>query len=200
MTILDFARGARHAAGMDPHLTTQEKLLHAARAAFWSWGYSNVSVRQIAKVAEVDVALISRYFGGKLGLFQATLAGAFDFGPVAASPEALIDQFVTLFAQAPRGKGAEVSALRMVLTNAHDEAVGALVRQEFDRVYQSHIIAVIGAPRPAALFVAAVMGISVAEKTLKLQGIDEPTSSGYADQLRHMLRAALDCQDPVQGA
>lgn len=182
---------------MDTALSTQEKLLHAARAAFWSRGYSNVSVRTIAVAAGVDVALISRYFGGKLGLFQATLAGAFDFGPVAASPDALIEHFVTLFSTAPRGPQAEVSPLRMVLTNAHDAAVGPLVQESFQQVYTSHIVEVIGAPRPAALFVAALFGISVAEKSLHLQGIGLPSSSVYADQLRHMLRAALTSPDPA---
>ena len=50
--------------------TTREKLLTAATEAFWEQGYSNTSLRQIAQIAGVDVALVSRYFGGKLKVIQ----------------------------------------------------------------------------------------------------------------------------------
>jgi AcrR family transcriptional regulator len=58
---------------------TRRALLNAATQLFWEHGYSNTSLRQIAGQAKVDVALISRYFGGKLGLFKATLATGLDW-------------------------------------------------------------------------------------------------------------------------
>ncbi|MEM6901379.1 MAG: helix-turn-helix domain-containing protein, partial [Pseudomonadota bacterium] len=58
-------------------MKTRDKLLLHARRQFWANGDSHVSLRQIASAAGVDVALISRHFGGKLGLFEATLDGAF---------------------------------------------------------------------------------------------------------------------------
>jgi len=54
---------------------TKKALLQEAQNQFWSRGYSNVSVRDISKAAGVDGALISRYFGSKLGLFETTLQG-----------------------------------------------------------------------------------------------------------------------------
>ena len=52
---------------------TKFKIFEEAKKLFWNYGYSNVSVRQIAKAAKVDVALIPRYYSSKLGLFKATL-------------------------------------------------------------------------------------------------------------------------------
>ena len=35
---------------------TKSKILKEAKKLFWNYGYSNVSVRQIAKATKVDVA------------------------------------------------------------------------------------------------------------------------------------------------
>ena len=47
---------------MNQGLSSRETLLVSAKALFWTRGYSNVSVREIAPEAGVDVALINRYF------------------------------------------------------------------------------------------------------------------------------------------
>ncbi|MEW6346221.1 MAG: TetR family transcriptional regulator [Paraburkholderia sp.] len=57
--------------------STREKILEAARECFSRRSYENVGLREIAAEAGVDAALVSRYFGGKEGLFEAVVAGAF---------------------------------------------------------------------------------------------------------------------------
>lgn len=52
---------------------TREAILEAARQRFMLESYDNVSLRDIAGDAGVDVALISRYFGGKEKLFEEVL-------------------------------------------------------------------------------------------------------------------------------
>jgi AcrR family transcriptional regulator len=42
-----------------------EKILAAARKKFAEQGYEGTSVRQIASEADVNIAMISYYFGGK---------------------------------------------------------------------------------------------------------------------------------------
>jgi AcrR family transcriptional regulator len=177
---------------MENPMTTQDKLLLNARRLFWSRGYSNVSVRQIASAAGVDVALISRYFGGQLGLFTATLDGAFEWGELAAlDKDTLVDAFLKIFAEIPRG-GDEPSAIRMILTNAHDEEVADLVRRTFQSEFHEQIAKITKSDERAALFIAVLFGVSVAEKSLHLPGIAKPDSQKYQSQLRHLMRAALD--------
>jgi AcrR family transcriptional regulator len=53
-------------------------LLEAARRRFAEDGYAATTVRDIADDAGVNVALISRYFSSKEGLFEACLAAAGD--------------------------------------------------------------------------------------------------------------------------
>lgn len=180
-------------------MTTRDRLLLNARRQFWSHGYSNVPVRQIAAAAGVDVALISRYFGGKRGLFQATLDGAFDLqGLPALDQPALVDALVQVFLNAPRGCD-EPSTMRLLLTNAHDAEVGDLVRRTFRDAFQSRITAITGSETRAALLVAVLLGLSVAEKSLHLPGIDIADPQTYEAQLRHLMTAAL-AFDPAQAA
>jgi AcrR family transcriptional regulator len=57
---------------------TRQLLLDAARSRFASDGYTATTVRHVADDAGVNVALISRYFTSKEGLFEACLVGAVD--------------------------------------------------------------------------------------------------------------------------
>jgi AcrR family transcriptional regulator len=57
---------------------TRQTLLEAARRRFAEDGYAATTVRDIADDAGVNVALISRYFTSKEGLFEACLAAAGD--------------------------------------------------------------------------------------------------------------------------
>ena len=52
---------------------SREALLEAAGALFDERGYDAATVRDIGERAGVDAALIARYFGGKEGLYLATL-------------------------------------------------------------------------------------------------------------------------------
>jgi AcrR family transcriptional regulator len=53
---------------------SRQALLEAARAVFDEVGYDRATTREIGERAEVDPALIARYFDGKEGLFLAALA------------------------------------------------------------------------------------------------------------------------------
>lgn len=171
--------------------TTQEKLLLHGRRLFWARGYSNVSVRQVASAAGVDVALISRHFGGKLGLFETTMAGAFDLSEMGdVDQDMLVDIFVRLFLETPRG-GEDPSVLRLLLTNAHDEEVGEYVRTVFQAAFHQRLVGVTGSQERAAMFISVLLGMSVVEKSLHLPGVDGPGAGCYEAQLRHMMSAAL---------
>jgi len=55
---------------------SRRALLDAGRALFDEVGYDRATTREIGERAGVDPALIARYFGGKEGLFLATIAEA----------------------------------------------------------------------------------------------------------------------------
>ncbi|MEM8571124.1 MAG: helix-turn-helix domain-containing protein [Pseudomonadota bacterium] len=170
---------------------TKAQLIEKAQFLFWSRGYSNVSLREITNLAGVDVALVSRYFGSKLGLFEATipLLPALDASQI-ADVEDLVERVVDLFASGERG-GDGPSPTAFILMNANDPEVGDLVRTAYKARWQVHLDALIGDKRRAADFSAAMLGMSIAEKALHLDGIADYRTSAYKDQLRSLLRKTI---------
>ena len=55
-----------------PATTKRDRILNAAEELFARHGYDGVTLRQIAKVADVDVALANYHFGRKQQLFEIT--------------------------------------------------------------------------------------------------------------------------------
>ncbi|SLN69191.1 Bacterial regulatory proteins, tetR family [Roseovarius albus] len=172
-------------------LTTKDILLIQGRRLFWARGYSNVSVREIARAAEVDVALISRYYGSKLKLYEATLV---DVPEIDAChfPDAqtLVDRITLIFVTANRDSS-EPSPLRLFLMNAQDAEVGEMTRACFQSKWQNPLEQIIGDAGKAAQFSAVMFGFSVAEKSLNLPGIPDHTTPEYEQRFRYLLQSAL---------
>jgi len=57
---------------------TKQAILLAAQNLFATSGYAETGVRDIATQAKVNQALIARYYGSKLGLFEAVLEFSLD--------------------------------------------------------------------------------------------------------------------------
>lgn len=168
---------------------TKKVLLHQARALFWSRGYSNVSVRDISKAANVDVALVSRYFGSKLGLFEATLV---DVPPlntkVIKNADQLIEQVANLYAAI---NGSNATATSLILQNATDPEVGAMVQELYKRTWYQSLVQILGSKVKATRFSAAVLGMSVAENALALDGMPPYQSGEYKRELVDFLKASI---------
>src|SRR3546814_17381925 len=57
---------------------TRQAILHAAQQIFAEKGFAEAGVRDITARAGVNQSLVSRYFGGKIKLFEAALDLALD--------------------------------------------------------------------------------------------------------------------------
>lgn len=57
---------------------TNQRIFEAAVSLFNTKGYSGTSVREIAKRADINIALISYYFDGKQGLLEQLMTTFFD--------------------------------------------------------------------------------------------------------------------------
>lgn len=65
---------------------TKEAILEAARMVFMNKGYDSAGTREIAERAGVNVALISRYFGSKEGLFTQAIPPTLTLAPLIEGP------------------------------------------------------------------------------------------------------------------
>lgn len=170
---------------------TKAALLQEARNQFWARGYSNVSVRDVSKAAGVDVALISRYFGSKLGLFEATLDEVPRLNTDAIkSADQLIEQVVNLFATTTRN-GSNATATSLILRNATDPEVGEMVRDLYSRTWYQSLLQILGSKTKATRFSASVLGMSIAENSLMLDGMPPQQSREYRLELTTFLRASI---------
>ncbi len=158
---------------------------------FWQRGYSNVTLRDIARVVGVDVALISRHFGGKEGLFVQTLTGAFDVLPdprimAHFGRDGLIEFVIDIFAaEAHAGVDAPPSVIEMIAMNGHDPEVGNLVTAQQRLHIHQPLAAILGSDARADLFMAVILGCCLSRSANSAVLGDEGAS-----QLRYMLQAA----------
>lgn len=88
----------------------RERLLDAGLKLFAEKGLDGVSVREIAKAANLNVSLVSYYFGGKEGLYEALLEGH------AQRLRREWAEFYTQFQQREPSKDKFVQAIRWLVT------------------------------------------------------------------------------------
>ena len=86
----------------------KSKLLHEATSLFALHGFHGVSVRDISRKANVNVSLVSRYFNGKQGLYDACILQLYEkleaqapliFPQLQHSNVSLLTQQIFTFAQ-----------------------------------------------------------------------------------------------------
>ena len=61
---------------------TAERILLAAQKVFHEKGYDGATTREIADLAGINLTLINRYFGSKLGLFEKAVLPHLDLEPL----------------------------------------------------------------------------------------------------------------------
>ena len=168
----------------------------AARRRFLEDGYHAVTMRSIAAEADVDVALLSYYFGSKKGLFGAALALSANPAELAAQllsegdletfPERALRQLMLAW-DAPESGGA---LLAMLKDAAQDEAVAALVKEALEGEIVGRLAEVLGgrhARKRAAAFAAVLAGLISTRYLFRL----EPISSMAPEELVRLFSPQL---------
>lgn len=103
---------------------TRAAILLAAQQAFSRQGFGATGVRDIAAAAGVNPALVSRYFGSKLGLFEAALSAALDVTRITNVPrEGFGRALARMFAE---GRDGAVNPLPMLAFAAADRQAQAI--------------------------------------------------------------------------
>ncbi|WP_035953333.1 TetR/AcrR family transcriptional regulator [Parafrankia sp. EUN1f] len=174
---------------------TRAAILEVARRRFLDQGYRSVSLRAIAAEAEVDVALISYFFGSKKGLFGAALgllanppellSSALQ-GDRATMPERVLRTILTTWDDPDLGGQLAVMAVALV----QEPELARLFREVLEREIVGRVADHLGgadAPQRAAAFTAQVAGTIFSRYILRL----EPIASMPADELVRYLSPGL---------
>ena len=148
---------------------TREAILDAARQLFAQKGYDGTTVRDIAAAANIDAAMVIRYFGGKDTLFARAADIDLHLPDIAALPrekigEALVRHFLSIWE-------GEASALPIALRSA---ASNALAAERLREIFASQVAPAIArlagadAPAVAGLVATQVLGLAFTRYVLKL--------------------------------
>jgi AcrR family transcriptional regulator len=179
-------------------------VLDVARRRFLSEGYQSVTLRSIAAEADVDVALLSYFFGSKKGLFGAALALPANPpevlrkalpGDPATLPERVLRALLHAWEDPQQG-----APLRVMVTAAiQDRELARLLKEVFEREMIARIAEHIGgsdAHYRAGAFIAQLAGLVFTRYVLRV----DPIATMSVDELtRHLapgLRAALQGPRP----
>jgi AcrR family transcriptional regulator len=162
---------------------SRDALLTAADALFDERGYEATTVRDIGERAGVDAALIARYFGGKEGLYLATLEQE-RRTPLPADPMRILERMLSRSER--RGIGPVPHA--MVSPTLSDE-----MRAQVQQIIRRHVVdpcaaqltqrAVPDAQLRAEILVALSIGVSLTRASATLPVLAEAS----ADELLGVL-------------
>jgi AcrR family transcriptional regulator len=174
---------------------TKRRILAAARARFAAEGYERATIRAIAADADIDAAMVMRYFGSKEGLFAAAAAFDLRLPDLAALPapergRRLAQHFMDLWAGADAGGGLAI-LLRAAATN---EAAAARVRA----IFAEQVLPMVAAVAPdmpaarAALVVSQVLGMAFCRSVLQLPALAALEPGALVASLGATLQRYLD--------
>lgn len=171
-------------------LATRMAILEAARVIFAREGFDNAGVREIAARAGVNLALISRYFGGKEGLFRAVLIQT-------AGPEDVFcgdpKEFSAKIAQLAIGDApnpAKLEDVQVLLRSAFSSGVAEVVREVIDERFYKVVAKWLGGddaiPKAMLLF-SILMGFGAVQAI----NSDAPLSPTEKAHLRQRLQRVI---------
>ncbi|MFQ6144490.1 TetR family transcriptional regulator [Streptomyces seoulensis] len=180
---------------------TRRVILDVARRRFLQDGYRAVTMRSIAAEADVDVALLSYYFGSKKGLFGAALALSANPAELLARllaedhaldtfPEQVLRQVLAAW-EGPQSGAALIGMFRNAIG---DDALGALVREALEGEIVERLADLVGgrdARRHAAAFTTVMAGLITARYVLRLEPVGSMSRQDVIRLFAPQLRLAL---------
>jgi AcrR family transcriptional regulator len=184
--------------------TTRERIILAARAAFFEHGYEAATVRAIARDAGVDHAMVNYWFGSKEGLLRAVLEMAVAPGEVvehviAQHPRDLATSLLAAALELWDRPEVAVTFRRMVRTALADADAERVVREYLGSRLAGRLEEAIGGRDARGRTAAAAAIMSGLFMTRCVLGIEPIASMSRPEVVRAMapaLRLALEHPGP----
>ncbi len=167
---------------------TKASLLDAAEALFAERGFDRTTVRDIAREAGVNQALLFRYFGSKDALFEEVIARGGRERIAATPPERLFATTLRNMLEADES-GRRNRSLETYLRSTGSDSAAAAIRRQLGMEYARALATLTDAPDAelrADLALAWLLGIGlVREITAK-----EPLASAEPDDICRLVLEA----------
>lgn len=179
-------------------VATRAAILAAAQQRFLRESYDSVGLREIAGDAGIDVALISRYFGGKEGLFREVVAdekrpNLFREARSVADLPDFLTQLVLNDEDDDRQDRMEMFIV--MLRSASSPKAGEIIRDLVHRDVLEPLTELIGEDGSAIranMLLAILMGISVLRTIMMVDSFsDDDQAAECTARFRALFQAAL---------
>ena len=176
--------------------TTREMILESARGRFLAESYDSVGMRDIARDAGVDVALVSRYFGSKEELFRLVLRGGEEAKfTLPSDADALAPFFMSMVSQ---GEDADCTyqrdKLMIMLRSAASPTAAEVIRKSFGRDVLEPLAGAIGEPNATAkamLAMAMLIGTNFLKTVLPVEPLSPEDQQHFRAELLRLFEIAL---------
>jgi AcrR family transcriptional regulator len=165
---------------------TKAALLDAASSLFAERGFDRTTVRDIAKKAGVNQALLFRYFGTKEALFEEVIAQAGRAQLASTPPERLLSASLRSMLE----PGKHNSALEIYIRSTGNDNAAAAIRTQLGQEYAQVLATLTDAPDAelrADLALAWLMGISLVREI----AAKEPLASADPDHISRLVVGAV---------
>ncbi|APZ99613.1 hypothetical protein BWQ93_14805 [Sphingopyxis sp. QXT-31] len=182
-------------------VATRAAILAAAHQRFLRESYDGVGLRDIAGDAGVDVALISRYFGGKEGLFREVVADK-EKPKIFREPKSaaeLPDFFARLVVEdADEDLEKRMEMFVIMLRSASSPKAGEVIRDLVHLDVLGPLTELIGGDQSefrATMLLSILMGIGVLRTIMMVDGFTggDEAIADCTERFRCLFAAALTC-------
>lgn len=187
---------------MNPHLdqasdrrkrdaqATRKALLVAAQSEFQRAGYEGASTRTIATEAGCNVALISRYFGSKKGLFEAVMGACFDLSPLKTLPrDEMISALVDIALEKAQMKSEFDPMVVAIRSSGSDESLD-IISNQLGNPMVEELASILGgedARQKAGVVLSIISGVFVGRVAIGAEAL----SSNADEKIRPLISSAL---------
>ncbi|NOD95398.1 TetR family transcriptional regulator [Ruegeria sp. HKCCD4884] len=169
---------------------TKDALLDAARKEFQRAGYEAASTRNIASDAGCNAALINRYFGSKIGLFEAVMEECIDLAPLhGLSPNEMVEALTDIALDKADPTGG-FDPMVVAIKSSGSEEAHDVIRNKLGNPMVEQLAALIGgkdADQKAGMLLSIVSGMFVGRVSVDADAL----SAEHDDALRTLLGQAM---------
>jgi AcrR family transcriptional regulator len=178
---------------------TRTRILEAARLRFCKHSYEQVGVRDIAADANIDAALVNRYFGTKEELFAQVARGVFDAEDVIEGTPGALGEYLahrvmygTKGAKEPKGG---VNAFELLLRSAASPTASPIIASRLHEDFVLKLASLIGgsqAATRAALIASYIIGFLTVRAALQSPAFLPAHADKVVELLGSAIQAAID--------
>jgi AcrR family transcriptional regulator len=173
---------------------TRASILSAAKSLFAQSGYDGVSLRDIASQVNCNVALVSRYFGGKDELFLESVSEGFHLSDIADTNRQLFGQNLARYILSKRKRGA-LEPLQALLRSTSNPKATALMQDVLETQFVAPLAIWLGgenAKLRAATIAAIIIGIATTRDVLESSSLLTPSLEKSVQTIAPLIQALVD--------